>query len=140
MCNDVGDSAHRRLAFSAPKWRFSRVNYCQTELSQNYFESNSSLFVIFLPICYKCVFFCDVYFTFYTVSSRAAALGVGHIEKAGKREKEERRSILRRRKMRRIGGRNSSRTFCRLIFPSGNLWRMNNIYPLPPARSDDRHG
>ena len=32
--------------------------------------------------------FCDVYFTFYTVSSRAA-LGVGHIEKAGKREKEE---------------------------------------------------
>ena len=89
MCNDVGDSAHRRLAFSAPKWRFSRVNYCQTELSQNYFESNSSLFVIFLPICYKCVFFCDVYFTFYTVSSRAATLGVGHIEKAGKREKEE---------------------------------------------------
>lgn len=96
MCNDVGDSAHRRLAFSAPKWRFSRVNYCQTELSQNYFESNSSLFVIFLPICYKCVFFCDVYFTFYTVSSRAA-LGVGHIEKAGKRR---RRSML---KMRRIG-------------------------------------
>ena len=92
MCNDVGDSAHRRLAFSAPKWHFSRVNYCQTELSQNYFESNSSLFVIFLPICYKCVFCCDVYLTFYTVSSRAA-LGVGHIEKAGKREKEEEEGV-----------------------------------------------
>lgn len=85
MCNDVGDSAHRRLAFSVPKWRFSGVNYCQPELSQNYFESNSSLFVIFLPICYKCVFFSDIYFTFYTVSS-GAALGVGHIEKAGKRQ------------------------------------------------------
>ena len=127
MCNDVGDSAHRRLAFSAPKWHFSRVNYCQTELSQNYFESNSSLFLIFLPICYKCVFFCDVYFTFYTVSSRAA-LGVGHIEKAGKRPGRRRR---RPDEKDWKSGRKSSRTFCRLIFPSGNLWRMNNIYPRP---------